>query len=120
MAGLLHTKVQIADQLAELQKQFNTLKSTTEMTKKKLARKTEDILDLKSDMKGLKGEIQTLEEQADEKDAVLAKAQQDLEQYRNWWLGEVQFTKLILNKVPKPNEDIELVRQSQSHYLGHY
>ncbi|KAH6913102.1 hypothetical protein BKA70DRAFT_1218104 [Coprinopsis sp. MPI-PUGE-AT-0042] len=50
----------------------------------------------------------------------LEKAEQDVQQYRNWWLNEVQFTKLILNKVPNRNADWDLVRASQSHYLGRF
>ena len=61
-----------------------------------------------------------LEEQLEEKDSQLADTRKNETQYRNWWLNEIQFSKLLLNKIPNPNRDIELVRESQSHYLGHY
>ncbi|KAH6905467.1 hypothetical protein BKA70DRAFT_1225830 [Coprinopsis sp. MPI-PUGE-AT-0042] len=61
-----------------------------------------------------------LNEELAQKDDDLTAARKNELQYRNWWLNEIQFTKLLLNKVPEPNRDIELVRASQAHYLGHY
>ncbi|KAH6893611.1 hypothetical protein BKA70DRAFT_1440389 [Coprinopsis sp. MPI-PUGE-AT-0042] len=67
-----------------------------------------------------KQQIAEAEKGLDEKEDELAFSRKNEEQYRNWWLNEIQFTKLLLNKIPNPNRDIELVRTSQAHYLGHY
>ncbi|KAH6884723.1 hypothetical protein BKA70DRAFT_1445621 [Coprinopsis sp. MPI-PUGE-AT-0042] len=106
--------------MKELEKQVSTLKSAVGRLKNKLEEKSEMIRDLKTDIQQLKGEIETMEEEADEKDELLDAKGRDVEQYRNWWLNEVQFMKLLLNKIPEPNRDVDLVRASQAHYLGHY
>ncbi|KAH6891572.1 hypothetical protein BKA70DRAFT_1234162 [Coprinopsis sp. MPI-PUGE-AT-0042] len=60
-----------------------------------------------------RGEVENLTERLDDANA-------SKEQYRSWWINEVQFTKVILSKVPNANQDWDLVRTSQSHYLGRY
>ncbi|KAH6901542.1 hypothetical protein BKA70DRAFT_1229711 [Coprinopsis sp. MPI-PUGE-AT-0042] len=70
--------------------------------------------------KGIEERIGELDEEAEERQSNLTQSQKNEVQYRNWWLNEIQFTKLLLNKVPDPNRDIELVRASQAHYVGHY
>ena len=47
-------------------------------------------------------------------------AEKGKEEYRGLWINEVQFTKLILNKVPNREQDRELVRAAQAHYFGHF
>jgi chromosome segregation ATPase len=65
-------------------------------------------------------QLEEVREELEQLQARLEKAERDVQQYRNWWLNEVQFTKLILNKVPNANQDWDLVRTSQSHYLGRF
>ncbi|KAH6904738.1 hypothetical protein BKA70DRAFT_1432056 [Coprinopsis sp. MPI-PUGE-AT-0042] len=75
---------------------------------------------IKDEQKDLKERLAELEEELEEKQTTVETLKKSELQYRNWWLNEVQFTKVILNKVPNPNRDIELVRASQAHYVGHY
>jgi predicted RNase H-like nuclease (RuvC/YqgF family) len=72
------------------------------------------------EIKALKERIAELSEELEDKQSTLEHSQKNEVQYRNWWLNEIQFTKLLVNKIPNPNRDIELVRSSQAHYLGHY
>ncbi|KAH6907339.1 hypothetical protein BKA70DRAFT_1428312 [Coprinopsis sp. MPI-PUGE-AT-0042] len=82
--------------------------------KKLLLRKTrEDLRIAREELEESRGEVADLTER-------LEAAGVTKEQYRNWWINEVQFTKLILTKVPTPNQDWDLVRSSQSHYLGRF
>ncbi|KAH6919060.1 hypothetical protein BKA70DRAFT_1214808 [Coprinopsis sp. MPI-PUGE-AT-0042] len=106
--------------MKELEKQVGALKSTVGRLRSKLEEKTETILDLKNDIKHMEGEIERMEQDSDKKDELLDAKARDVEQYRNWWLNEIQFMKLLLNKIPEPNRDVDLVRASQAHYLGHY
>ncbi|KAH6891957.1 hypothetical protein BKA70DRAFT_1233752 [Coprinopsis sp. MPI-PUGE-AT-0042] len=108
------------DAADEHEKQASLLKATIRRLKKKLEEKSEVILDLRTEMQHMKSDIERLEKESDKKDEMLEVAAQDVEQYRAWWLNEIQFMKLLLNKIPEPNRDIELVRASQAHYLGHY
>ncbi|KAH6909377.1 hypothetical protein BKA70DRAFT_1222227 [Coprinopsis sp. MPI-PUGE-AT-0042] len=71
-------------------------------------------------LKDLKEKMSEVEEELEEKELIIEALAKNELQYRNWWLNEIQFTKLLLNKVPNPNRDIDLVRESQAHYLGHY
>ena len=66
-----------------------------------------------------KQQLQEAQEEIEQLTARAEKAERDRDQYRNWWFNEVQFTKLILNKVPNRHDDWELVRSSQRHYLGY-
>ncbi|KAH6881004.1 hypothetical protein BKA70DRAFT_1446864 [Coprinopsis sp. MPI-PUGE-AT-0042] len=82
--------------------------------KKAALRNTREELGIaKEELKEVREEVADLTER-------LEAANASKEQYRNWWINEVQFTKLILNKVPHPNQDWDLVRTSQSHYLGRF
>ncbi|KAH6883747.1 hypothetical protein BKA70DRAFT_1238172 [Coprinopsis sp. MPI-PUGE-AT-0042] len=75
---------------------------------------------MKDKAKDLKERLTELEEELEGKDSEIKRLEKSELQYRNWWLNEIQFTKLLLNKIPDPNRDIDLVRTSQAHYLGHY
>ncbi|KAH6888781.1 hypothetical protein BKA70DRAFT_1235309 [Coprinopsis sp. MPI-PUGE-AT-0042] len=55
-----------------------------------------------------KQQIAEMENELEEKAEELERLQKSEKQYRNWWLNEIQFTKLLLNKTPEPNRDIEL------------
>ncbi|KAH6913557.1 hypothetical protein BKA70DRAFT_1218484 [Coprinopsis sp. MPI-PUGE-AT-0042] len=94
----------------ELKKQVSALKSALRRTKNRLEEKTEKVLDLKAEIQLLKADLDTMEKESDVKDELLETARKETIQYRNWWLGEVQFMKLLLNKIPEPNKDIELHR----------
>jgi hypothetical protein len=96
------------------------LKSTLARSKAKAEAKAEQVLDLRTELRHVKKEIEVAERDSDRKDELLDAARKEAEQYRTWWLNEIQFMKLMLNKVPEPNKDIDLVRMSQAHYLGHY
>jgi hypothetical protein len=88
--------------------------------KRQLKLKTSALGRKKAEIKALKERIAELGEEAEEKQSTLEYSQKNEVQYRNWWLNEIQFTKLLLNKIPDPNRDIDLVRASQAHYVGHY
>lgn len=75
---------------------------------------------LKDEVKSLKERIAEIEEELEDKEVNIQHLAKSEVQYCNWWLNEIQFTKLLLNKIPDPNCDIELVRTSQAHYVGHY
>ncbi|KAH6886606.1 hypothetical protein BKA70DRAFT_1444307 [Coprinopsis sp. MPI-PUGE-AT-0042] len=82
--------------------------------KKAALRNTREELGIaKEELKEMREELADLTERLEVSNA-------SKEQYRNWWINEVQFTKLILNKVPHPNQDWDLIRTSQSHYLGRF
>ncbi|KAH6883802.1 hypothetical protein BKA70DRAFT_1238228 [Coprinopsis sp. MPI-PUGE-AT-0042] len=82
--------------------------------RKSLLRKTrEDLRIAKEELEEMRGEVADLTKSLEAETVTK-------EQYRNWWINEVQFTKLILTKVPTPNQDWDLVRSSQSHYLGRF
>ncbi|KAH6893802.1 hypothetical protein BKA70DRAFT_1233149 [Coprinopsis sp. MPI-PUGE-AT-0042] len=71
--------------------------------KKSVLRETREELRIaKEELQEARGEAQELNER-------LESASASQEQYRNWWINEVQFTKLILTKVPRPNQDWDLV-----------
>jgi hypothetical protein len=78
------------------------------------------LRDLREELAVAKEECNERQSEVDELTELLRDANQSKEQYRNWWINEVQFTKLILSKVPNPNEDWDLLRASQSHYLGRF
>ncbi|KAH6884042.1 hypothetical protein BKA70DRAFT_1446089 [Coprinopsis sp. MPI-PUGE-AT-0042] len=67
-----------------------------------------------------KEELKEMQEELVDLTKCLQVSNASKEQYRNWWINEVQFTKLILNKVLHPNQDWDLIRASQSHYLGRF
>ncbi|KAH6907233.1 hypothetical protein BKA70DRAFT_1223591 [Coprinopsis sp. MPI-PUGE-AT-0042] len=72
-------------------------------TKKKLISKIRrELADTKEELGELSSEMDELKER-------LEKAESETSQYRNWWLNEVQFTKLILTKVPNANQDWDLL-----------
>ncbi|KAH6907244.1 hypothetical protein BKA70DRAFT_1428214 [Coprinopsis sp. MPI-PUGE-AT-0042] len=88
--------------------------------KRQLQLKTSSLARSKREVKALKERIVELDEELELKQSMLDGSQKNEVQYRNWWLNEIQFTKLLLNKIPNPNRDIDLVRASQAHYVGHY
>jgi chromosome segregation ATPase len=85
------------------------------------------VEDLRNEVEKAKQECAEYRQELDQKDHELEEKEEELqrvrkeeEQYRNWWLNEIQFTKLLLNKIPDPKRDMDLVRTSQAHYVGHY
>jgi chromosome segregation ATPase len=75
---------------------------------------------IREELDNSKQHISEIEKDLEEKEEQLMLLRKNEQQYRQWWLNEIQFTKLLLNKIPDPKRDIELVRESQAHYLGHY
>ncbi|KAH6907819.1 hypothetical protein BKA70DRAFT_1427653 [Coprinopsis sp. MPI-PUGE-AT-0042] len=96
------------------------LRRTIEQQKRQLQVKVKSLGRARDEVGQLKQQLAELEKELEEKEEALNWSQKNEQQYRNWWLNEIQFTKLLLNKIPDPNRDIELVRSSQAHYLGHY
>ncbi|KAH6883623.1 hypothetical protein BKA70DRAFT_1238324 [Coprinopsis sp. MPI-PUGE-AT-0042] len=96
------------------------LSAIIERQKRQLRLKTSALGRKNKEIKALKERIAELDEEAEEKQSRLDQSEKNEVQYRNWWLNEIQFTKLLLNKIPNPNRDIDLVRTSQAHYVGHY
>ncbi|KAH6913013.1 hypothetical protein BKA70DRAFT_1219072 [Coprinopsis sp. MPI-PUGE-AT-0042] len=96
------------------------LLATIERLKRQLLRKQVAGQRAREELKDAQERCAELQEELDAKEELLQEAKKNEVQYRDWWLNEIQFTKLLLNKVPNPNRDIDLVRASQAHYLGHY
>lgn len=48
----------------------------------------------------------------------LLTAQMNANQYRKWWLNEIQFAKLLLS-IADPERDMEVARETQRHYDAH-
>ncbi|KAH6903656.1 hypothetical protein BKA70DRAFT_1433284 [Coprinopsis sp. MPI-PUGE-AT-0042] len=114
-----------ADSLAAFQNNtdedtLRSLRITIERQKRQLQVKVKALERAREELGGAKQQFSELEKELEEKEEELTTLRKNEQQYRNWWLNEIQFTKLLLNKVPNPNRDIELVRASQAHYLGHY
>ncbi|KAH6911950.1 hypothetical protein BKA70DRAFT_1219148 [Coprinopsis sp. MPI-PUGE-AT-0042] len=99
--------------IARLKRQVESRKSAIKQLKT-------EIDDAKQECAEYRKELEEKDEELEEKDEELTRVRKEEIQYRNWWLNEIQFMKLLLNKIPDPNRDIELVRASQAHYLGHY
>ncbi|KAH6890797.1 hypothetical protein BKA70DRAFT_1234419 [Coprinopsis sp. MPI-PUGE-AT-0042] len=97
-----------------------SLRSVLDRTKKALERQKASSRRARESLAEVKQQLEESREEVDEITARLVVLEKDVQQYRNWWLNEVQFTKLILNKLPNANEDWDLVRTSQSHYLGRF
>ncbi|KAH6907120.1 hypothetical protein BKA70DRAFT_1428639 [Coprinopsis sp. MPI-PUGE-AT-0042] len=103
-----------------LERQLRAMKSAVARLRTKVEAKTEQTLDLKTELQQMRKDMETVEQESDRKDELLDATRKDAEQYRTWWLNEIQFMKLMLNKIPEPNRDIDFVRASQAHYLGHF
>ncbi|KAH6905098.1 hypothetical protein BKA70DRAFT_1225885 [Coprinopsis sp. MPI-PUGE-AT-0042] len=102
-----------ADEVASLRLALACANRALERQKKSARKAKEGARESQQELEEAREEIEQLTERLD-------KAEHDVQQYRNWWFNEVQFTKLILNKVPNANADWDLVRTSQSHYLGRF
>ncbi|KAH6867822.1 hypothetical protein BKA70DRAFT_1242913 [Coprinopsis sp. MPI-PUGE-AT-0042] len=96
------------------------LQRTIERQSRQLRSKNKTLERIKEDLSRARQQYSEAEKDIDQRDEEIAALRKSERQYRNWWLNEIQFTKLLLNKFPEPNRDIELVRASQAHYLGHY
>ncbi|KAH6897579.1 hypothetical protein BKA70DRAFT_1231522 [Coprinopsis sp. MPI-PUGE-AT-0042] len=97
-----------------------SLRSALARATKSLERQKKTSRKAKESAAEAKQELEEVREEMEQLTARLERAERDSQQYRNWWLNEVQFTKVILNKVPNANRDWDLVRTSQSHYLGRF
>jgi chromosome segregation ATPase len=114
------TNVDVQDDLVILKEEMKSLQIELTRTKRALdSRKTKLRVGKEDIAVAIRERDEAQEEIADLTDR-LEKANTSVEQYRNWWVNEVQFTKLILNKVPNANQDWDLVRTSQAHYLGRF
>jgi septation ring formation regulator EzrA len=99
---------------------LKALKATVERQKHQLRTKSNALMRTREELEQSKQQYSEIEQELEERQEELLSLRKNEKQYRNWWLNEVQFTKLLLNQFPEPNRDIELVRRSQAHYLGHY
>ncbi|KAH6885039.1 hypothetical protein BKA70DRAFT_1237479 [Coprinopsis sp. MPI-PUGE-AT-0042] len=108
-----HETVVLEEGMRQVQQELVRVKRALENRKAKLRVAREDLVVAKQELEEAQGEIAELMER-------LEHANTTGEQYRNWWINEVQFTKIILSKVPNANQDWDLVRSSQSHYLGRF
>ncbi|KAH6894796.1 hypothetical protein BKA70DRAFT_1439274 [Coprinopsis sp. MPI-PUGE-AT-0042] len=96
------------------------LKRTIERQNHQLRSKTKALERIKEELSSARQQYSESEDELAQRDEEIVSLRKNERQYQNWWLNEIQFTKLLLNKFPEPNRDIELVRASQAHYLGHY
>ncbi|KAH6901820.1 hypothetical protein BKA70DRAFT_1435825 [Coprinopsis sp. MPI-PUGE-AT-0042] len=97
----------------DIQKELARVKRTLENRRTKLRVARDDLIVAKQELDEAQGEIAELTDRLDH-------ANMTGDQYHNWWINEVQFTKIILSKIPNANQDWDLVRSSQSHYLGRF
>ncbi|KAH6891716.1 hypothetical protein BKA70DRAFT_1424233 [Coprinopsis sp. MPI-PUGE-AT-0042] len=100
--------------------QNEELRRTIDRQKRQLLLKVKCLERVREELERSKQLVAEMEKELEGKDDELTFLRKNEQQYRNWWLNEIQFTKLLLNKIPDPNRDIDLVRASQAHYLGHY
>jgi hypothetical protein len=99
---------------------LKALRTTVERQKRQLRTKVNSLMRTREELEQSKQQYSEIERELEEMQEELISLCKNEKQYRNWWLNEVQFTKLLLNRFPEPNCNIELVRRSQAHYLGHY
>ncbi|KAH6880948.1 hypothetical protein BKA70DRAFT_1238471 [Coprinopsis sp. MPI-PUGE-AT-0042] len=102
-----------SDEFRALAEELKHAKRSLQTKMANLRTAREELAMAKEELSEKQGEIEQLTEHLDG-------ANVSKEQYRNWWINEVQFTKIILSKVPNANQDWDLVRSSQTHYLGRY
>jgi predicted RNase H-like nuclease (RuvC/YqgF family) len=103
----------VTTEVSVLSQELKRTKRALESKKAQLRTAREELAVAKEEAGERQSEIEGLTAQLESANAAQ-------EQYRNWWINEVQFTKLILSKVPNANQDWDLIRTSQSHYLGRY
>ncbi|KAH6904054.1 hypothetical protein BKA70DRAFT_1227049 [Coprinopsis sp. MPI-PUGE-AT-0042] len=96
------------------------LLALVERLKRQVQARKNSVERIKDELEAAKQQCAELQQELEEKESSLKRVRESESQYRNWWLNEIQFTKLLLNKVPNPNRDMDLVRTSQAHYVGHY
>jgi chromosome segregation ATPase len=107
-------------QATTVRRQLNEAIEELKRTKRALERNKSALRDLREELSIVKNDCEERQGEVDDLTERLQEATRIQEQYRNWWINEVQFTKLILSKVPNANEDWDLMRTSQSHYLGRF
>jgi uncharacterized coiled-coil protein SlyX len=100
--------------------QLETLTVALVRANRSLDKKKTQLREMREKLADSKQQFEESCEESDELRERLDTMDVQMRQYRNWWLNEVQFTKVILNKVPNANQDWDLVRESQSHYLGRF
>ncbi|KAH6886040.1 hypothetical protein BKA70DRAFT_1444707 [Coprinopsis sp. MPI-PUGE-AT-0042] len=108
------------DEADTVESQNEELRRIVERQRRQLLHRAKALDRLHQSLESSKQQLAEMEQELEGKEDELIFLRKNEQQYRNWWLNEIQFTKLLLNKVPDPNRDIELVRASQAHYLGHY
>ncbi|KAH6888986.1 hypothetical protein BKA70DRAFT_1541093 [Coprinopsis sp. MPI-PUGE-AT-0042] len=92
------------------------LKNTIERQKQQLRSKINALERARDELSRTRQQYTEMEMDLDQKEETIAALRKSENQYRNWWLNEIQFTKLLLNKSPEPNRDMELARASQARY----
>ncbi|KAH6885577.1 hypothetical protein BKA70DRAFT_1444966 [Coprinopsis sp. MPI-PUGE-AT-0042] len=107
-------------QTSTVNNELRILAEELKRTKRALERKKALLQTAREELAVAKEEVGEKEEEVADLTAQLESANASKDQYRSWWINEVQFTKVILSKVPNANQDWDLVRTSQSHYLGRY
>lgn len=103
-----------------IESELEVLSAALARANRNLETKKKTMSKIRAELTGKREQIEELNNEMEELKERLERAENQTTQYRNWWLNEVQFTKLILNKVPNANQDWDLVRTSQSHYLGRF
>jgi predicted nuclease with TOPRIM domain len=100
--------------------QLKTLTTALVRANRSLDKKKAQLRDMRETLADSKQQLEESCEESDDLKERLETMDVQMQQYWNWWLNEVQFTKVILSKVPNANQDWDLVRESQSHYLGRF
>ncbi|KAH6871352.1 hypothetical protein BKA70DRAFT_1241837 [Coprinopsis sp. MPI-PUGE-AT-0042] len=90
-------EIRVLDELKRTKRALESRKALLRTAREELAVAKEEVGEKQ-------GEIEDLT-------ARLECANVSKEQYRNWWINEVQFTKVILSKVPNANQDWDLGRK---------
>ncbi|KAH6912316.1 hypothetical protein BKA70DRAFT_1219448 [Coprinopsis sp. MPI-PUGE-AT-0042] len=95
------TQETTVNEIRVLADELKRTKRALESRKALLRTAREELAVAKEEVGEKQGEIEDLT-------ARLECANVSKEQYRNWWINEVQFTKVILSKVPNANQDWDL------------
>ena len=123
----VHAPVDITDQVTRARAERQELVSIISRLKRQVESRKTVVRELRAKVERVKQEsaeyrkeVEDREEELEEKQEELQKTRKEMHQYRNWWISEVQFTKILCDKIPEPNRDMELVRGSKSQYFGRY
>lgn len=96
------------------------LSRDVERLQRQVASKAKTLSCTRDDLTNSRQHCAEIERELEQKEKALREAESNADQYRLWWMNEIQFTKLICTMRPGPDRDMELTRASQAHYLAKF